>query len=93
VDNGGIFCETTVEIKEMIAKLSKLFVVKDLQNMETFVGCKIINNKTNDTIYIHQPKLLKHLKQEFGGMLESLNVFSTSAPPRTMVTCPDKEIT
>jgi hypothetical protein len=46
----------------MIDKLSKYFVVKDLGNMETFDGCKIINNKTNDTLYIHQPKLLKHLK-------------------------------
>jgi hypothetical protein len=66
-------------------------VVKDLGNMETFVGCKIINNKTNDTVYIHQPKLLKQLKQEFGGLVELLKEFSTPAPPRTMVKCPDKE--
>jgi hypothetical protein len=56
VDDGGIFCETRKEIKELI---DKHFVVKDLGNMEAFVGCKIINNKTNDTVYIHQPKLLK----------------------------------
>jgi predicted alpha/beta superfamily hydrolase len=45
VDDGGIFCETRKEIKELIDKLSKHFVVKDLGNMETFCGCKIINNK------------------------------------------------
>jgi hypothetical protein len=66
-------------------------VVKDLGNMETFVGCKLNNNKTNDTVYIHQPKLLKHLKQEFGGLVESLKEFLTPAPPRTMVKRPDKE--
>jgi hypothetical protein len=74
----------------MIDKPSNPFVVKDLRNMETFVGCNIINNKTNDTIYIHQPKLLKHLQQEIGGLVESLKEFSTPAPPRTMVKRPDK---
>jgi hypothetical protein len=63
VDYGEFFCETREGIKEMIVKLFKHFVVKDLENMETLVGCKIINNKTNDTVDIHQPKLLKHLKQ------------------------------
>jgi hypothetical protein len=43
---------------------TKYFVVKDLGNMETFFGCKIFDIKTNDTIYIHQPKLLKHLSRK-----------------------------
>jgi hypothetical protein len=38
VDDEGIFCE-------IIDKLSKFFVVKDLGKMETFVGYKIINKK------------------------------------------------
>jgi hypothetical protein len=59
--------------------------------METFVGRKIINNKTNDTVYIHQPELLIHLKQEFGGLVESLKEFSTPASPRTTVKHPDKK--
>jgi hypothetical protein len=37
VVDGGIFCERRKKIKEMIDKLSKHFVVKDLGNMETFV--------------------------------------------------------
>jgi hypothetical protein len=45
VDNGGIFCETREEIKQMIDKLSKYFVVKDPGNMEIFFGCIIFNNK------------------------------------------------
>jgi hypothetical protein len=66
-------------------------VVKDLGEMETFVGCKTINNKANDTIYIHQPKVLLHLKQEFGALVESLKEFKTPAPPRSIVKRPDKE--
>jgi hypothetical protein len=37
VDDGGIFCETRKEIKELIDKLSKHFVLKDLGNMETYL--------------------------------------------------------
>jgi hypothetical protein len=54
---------------------------------------EIITNKTTDTVYIHQPKLLKHIKQEFGGLVESLKEISTPAPPRTMVKPPDIEDT
>jgi hypothetical protein len=49
VDDGGIFCETREEIKEMIVKLSIHFVLKDLGNMGIFVGCRII-----DTL-LHSP--------------------------------------
>jgi hypothetical protein len=38
VDDGGMICETRKDVKELIDKLSKHFVVKDLGNMETFVG-------------------------------------------------------
>jgi hypothetical protein len=93
VDDTGTFCETREEIKEMIEALSKRFVVKDLGIMESFVGQKIINNTTNAIVYIHQPKLLKYLKQEFGGLVESLKEFSTPAPPRSMEKRPDKEDT
>jgi hypothetical protein len=52
--------------------LSSYFVVKHLAEMETFVGCKILNNKERYTVYIHQPKLIKHLKEKFGALVESL---------------------
>jgi hypothetical protein len=77
----------------MIDKLSKHFAVNDLGNMEAFVGCKIIINKTNDTVYIHHPTPLKHLKHQFGGLVESLQEVLTPAPPRTMLKFPDKEDT
>jgi hypothetical protein len=94
VDDGGIFCETVLEKTEIIEDLSIHFVVKDLGNIEKFVGCKKINNKTKASFYIHQPKLLTpltHIKQEFRGLLESLKEFQTPAPPRTMVNCLDKQ--
>jgi hypothetical protein len=38
VDDGGIFSETGQEIKDMIAKLSNHFVVKDHGKIKTFAG-------------------------------------------------------
>jgi hypothetical protein len=83
--------DVLITVEQQRTFLSHYFVVKDLGEMETFVGCKIINNKANDTIYIHQPKLLLHLKQDFGALVESLKEFKTPAPPRSMVKRPDKE--
>jgi hypothetical protein len=60
VDNGGIFTDEE-EIKLIITALSKVFVVKDLGPINKFVGCKIIENKEKDTIWICQPKLIKNL--------------------------------
>jgi hypothetical protein len=71
--------------------LSSCFVVKDLGEMETFVGYKILNNKERVTVDIHQPKLIKRLKEEFGALVKSLKDFQTPAPPRSMVKRPDKE--
>jgi hypothetical protein len=53
VDDGGIF-SSAGDIKKVIETLSKVFIVKDLGKMETFVGCKIIKNETKDTISINQ---------------------------------------
>ena len=63
VDDGGIF-GTKEDVNELIKALSKDFKVKYLGNLEHFVGCHIIENKAKDTMWIYQPKLLKHLKQE-----------------------------
>jgi hypothetical protein len=68
-------------------------VVKDFGEMEIFVGCKILHNKSKDTVYIHQPKIITHLKEETGALVEPLNHFQTPAPPRSMVKCTDKEDT
>jgi hypothetical protein len=93
VDDGGIFGKEKAEIKKVMDSLSSYFVVKDLGEIETFVGCKILNNKERDTVYFHQPTLIKYLKERFGALVESLKDFQTPAPPRSMVKRSDKEVT
>ena len=66
-------------------------MVKDLGEMKTFIGCEILSNKAKDTMYIHQPKLIQHLKDEFGSLIESLKDFKTPATPRTRITRPEKD--
>ena len=89
VDDGGIF-STKEEVREVIKELSKTFVVKDLGKMETFVGCQIIENPQKDTVWLHQPKLLKHLKEQFGPLVANLKPVNTPASPRTNIGRPEK---
>jgi hypothetical protein len=49
----------------LIKALSKDFKVKYLGKLDHFVGCHIIENQNKDTLWIHQPKLLKHLKETY----------------------------
>jgi hypothetical protein len=90
VDDGGIF-GTPEEIKHVLTQLSKTFVVKDLGPMETFVGCKIITNKSKDTVWLHQPKLFKHLKEQFGSLIENIKIHKTPASPKTNILRPDAD--
>ena len=90
VDDGGIF-STEENIKEVLTELSKTFMVKDLGKMETFLGCKIIENEEKDTIYIHQPKLIKNLKSTFGKYVEKMMPHTTPANPLHGIIRPKKE--
>ena len=87
VDDGGIF-SSKEEIKEVLEALKKHFIVKDLGKMETFVGCKIIEHQ-NMTL-IHQPKLIKHLKEQFGELVQNMKTYTTPAAPKTIITRPGK---
>jgi hypothetical protein len=89
VDDGGFFACST-EVKRILTGLAKHFVFKELGKMESFVGCKIIENKSKNTNYIHQPNLLNNLKEQFGAMVESLKDFETPAPPQTIIKRPDQ---
>ena len=64
VDDGGII-GTQETIDELVSGLSEDFKVKYLGQMEHFVGCHLIENKEKDTLWIHQPKLMKNLKTHF----------------------------
>ena len=70
-------------------QLSKVFVVKNLGPIDTFIGCKIIENKEKDTIWIHQPKLIKNLEEQFGPLVKDMRVYKTPAAPRTNIQRPE----
>ena len=40
--------------------LSKVFKIKDLGEMKHFVGCHLVKSADKKTMWIHQPKLIKH---------------------------------
>jgi Reverse transcriptase (RNA-dependent DNA polymerase) len=85
VDDGGIF-GTEKDIKETIQALRETFNVKDLGTLENFVGCKLICNDKNKSMVIHQPKLLKHLNEEFNS--SNMKHYKTPAGPKTSITRP-----
>jgi hypothetical protein len=47
-------------IKEVISALGKVFNVNTMGEMETFVGCHIMDTIDKDGVCIHHPKLLKN---------------------------------
>jgi Reverse transcriptase (RNA-dependent DNA polymerase) len=89
VDDGGIFGKEE-EIKYVLTELAKTFKVKDLGKLENFIGCRLIDNQSKDTIWIHQPKLLKHLKQAFGDMVKDVREYTTPAAPKTSIMRPQE---
>jgi hypothetical protein len=62
--------------------------VKYLGKLENFIGCKLIENAAKDTIWIHQPKLFKHLEQTFGHLLQDVREYKTPAAPKTTIVRP-----
>lgn len=89
VDDGGIIGTQEVIVK-VLKSLSKVFTVKDLGVMEHFVGCHLIENKSRDTMWIHQPKLIKHLEESFKSLITSDRVFKTPAAPKTVIMRPQE---
>ena len=87
VDDGGIIGDQDT-IDELVSGLSVDFKVKYLGEMEYFVGCRLLENKEKDTLWIHQPKLIKNLKLHFGELVESVKFYSTPAIPRTVILRP-----
>ena len=84
VDDGGIF-STKEDIHAVLEELGKIFKVKYLGKLEHFVGCHITENYRGDKLWVHQPKLLKHLEEEFGKYITSNREYITPAGPRTTI--------
>jgi hypothetical protein len=85
VDDGGIIGTPEV-IDEVMKALSKVFKIKDLGEMNTFVACDIIDD--NKTIWLQQSKLITHLKESFMTEIESVRSHQTPAGPKTIVMRP-----
>jgi hypothetical protein len=57
--------------------------------MSKFIGCHIIYTTDKDGVWIHQPKLLKILKENFKDIVEeSASVFNTPSAPNSLITRP-----
>jgi hypothetical protein len=66
-------------------------MVKDLGNLEYFVGCRMIEDtKDKYKSYIHQPNLLKHLTQDFTRLIGKPKIYRTSAVPKPPIMRPEK---
>ena len=89
VDDGGIIGTPQV-IQDVLNALAKEFKIKDLGEMIHFVGCHLRESSDKKTIWIHQPKLIKHLKKEFKDLIITERVFRTPAAPKTVIMRPDE---
>jgi hypothetical protein len=65
-------------------------VGKDLGPIDTVIGCKINEKKEKDTIWIHQPKLIKNIEEQFRPLVAEMRTYKTSAAPRTNIQHPKK---
>jgi hypothetical protein len=91
VDDGGIF-STKDNIDKLVQALSKDFKAKYLGALEHFVGCHVIENVKRDTIWIHQPKLIKHLKESYSDLIETTRNYKTPASPKPQLCAQKKTI-
>ena len=87
----GVIIGTEKIIGETMTKLSQMVKVKDLGIMKHFVGCHIRQTQDKKTIYIHQPKLIKHLQQEFENEVHTTRILSTPEAARMVIMRPEPD--
>jgi hypothetical protein len=92
VDDGGII-STKYDIEEVIKALGKVFKFKYLGKLEYFVGCRIIESFYGKKLWIHQPKLIKHLESDFTKFITSPQEFVTLESPGTTSVRPKEDET
>jgi hypothetical protein len=90
VDDGGVNGKPDA-IKKVMAALGKVFKVKNMGEMEKFVGCHIIDTIEKDGVWIHQPKLLKNLKKNLKDILgDTKSIFKSPSAPNTVIIRPQE---
>ena len=91
VDDGAIIGSKEL-IKEVLSALSKELIVKSLGPLKNFVGCHLIRSNDGKSIFIHQPKLLKHLEETFGQYVTGNKLYLTPAAPKTVIVRPEPDM-
>ena len=81
VDDGAVMGSKEV-IKEVISALSEMIKVKPLGPLKHFVGCHLTEIGKKDTMFIHQPKLIKHLHETFDELVKTERVYKPLLPQR-----------
>jgi hypothetical protein len=84
VDDGGVI-GTPDFIRTVMNALAKDFKIKELRPIKNFVCCQIHINKTRDTIWINQPKLIQNLELNFRKSIFTDRIFKTPAAPKSVV--------
>ncbi len=83
VDDGKILAERKV-IEATLVRLGKLFALKRLGSDTEFLGCKLTINESERKMWITQPKLIKSLREKFGGHVSGRDVHTPGAPKTTV---------
>ena len=89
IDDGGIVASKEV-IEEIIEALGKEFKIKRLGPMHEMIGCTLTISKDGKTLWITQPKLIKHMKELFLDELPTKEAI-IPATSGSMVTRPKEE--
>ncbi|MGL4341969.1 MAG: reverse transcriptase domain-containing protein, partial [Lactococcus lactis] len=91
VDDGAIIGSKSL-IKEVMTALSNELKVKSLGPLKHFVGCHLIRSDDGKSIFIHQPKLLKHLEDSFGQYCKENKYYLSPAAPKTVIVRPEADM-
>jgi hypothetical protein len=75
----------------VISALGKVFKIKTMGKMEKFVGCHFFDTIDKYGVWIHQPKLLKNLKENFKNLLgDTKRVYTTPSALNTLIIHPEE---
>jgi Reverse transcriptase (RNA-dependent DNA polymerase) len=84
VDDRGNY-GTPENIRRVLQKLSTVFKLKNMGKMEQYVGCHLIESKEKTTVWIHLPKIIKHLENMLKEVNTTEGVYKTSVGPRAVI--------
>jgi hypothetical protein len=82
-----------LDLLEVISALGKSFKVKNMGEMENFAGFKIIDTVDKEGVWIHQPEIIKNLKENFKSIIgETTSIFKKPSAPKTLIIRPKEGV-